>query len=52
MNAHNETANYVSKIQDHTHNIFSLRIGPDKMGKSIITSPQHQYRYLHRNNFR
>ena len=39
-----------SKIKGHKHNIFSLRIGQDKMGKSVLTSPQHQYRLLHHNH--
>ena len=43
-------AKYFLKIKGHTHNIFSLRIGQDKTGKSILTSPQHQYRYLRGNH--
>ena len=39
-----------SKIKGHKHNIFSFRIGQDKMGKSVWTSPQHQYRLLHHNH--
>ena len=37
------------KIKGHKHKIFSLRIGQDKMGKSVLTSPQHQHHLLHHN---
>ena len=34
----------------YKHTIFSLRIGQDKTGKSVLTSPQYQYRLLHHNH--
>ena len=39
------------KIKGHKHNIFSLRIGRDKMRKSVLTSSQHQYHVLNHNVF-
>ena len=51
LNAQKKTAKYFLKIKGHTHNIFNLRTGQEKMGKSIFTaSPQHQYRCLHGNH--
>ena len=49
LNAQNKTAKYFLKIKGHTH-ILNLAIGQDKTGKSILTSPQHQYRCLHPNH--
>ena len=50
LSAQNKTAKYFLKFKGHNHNIFSLRIGEDKTGKSVLTSPQHQYHLLHHNH--
>ena len=36
LSAQNKMAKYFLKIKGHKHNIFSLRTGQDKMGKSIL----------------
>ena len=36
----NKTAKYFLRIKGHIHDIFSLRIGLDKKGKSILTGLQ------------
>ena len=50
LNAQNKTAKYFLKIKGHKHTIFSLHIGQNKTEKSVLTSPQHQYRLLHHNH--
>ena len=38
------------RIKGHRHNIFNFQIGQHKMGKSVLTSSQHQYCLLHNNH--